>query len=122
MIKKFLLVLAALVLTFTLTGCTFASKAEKLEQDYAKQAEAGEVTLTLEDVKKKMGDPTIDTTVTVLGSTSGALTWVEGCENSTEVKALWSNGESAAALVVTVLNNKVTSVTYIEEYTQEKAD
>lgn len=108
--KKLFVLVAVLALTLTLTGCGFASKAQKLEDQFA----AGEE-FSLADVKDTMGDPTSE--ALILGS--GLVVWVDGCENEEELKALIEAEESAAALVVTVVANKVTSVDFVEEYKGE---
>lgn len=113
--KRFLVIIAVLALTLTLTGCGFASKAQKLDEDF----KAGE-TMTLEDIKDKMGDPTSEAIVEVLGVKNGAVVWIEGCKNLEEAKEKWDAGETSAALVVTVVANKITSVDFIEEYKGEK--
>ena len=112
--KKLFVLVAVLALTLTLTGCGFASKAQKLEEQWD-----AEKALTLEEIKDKMGDPTLDFTAEALGLKSGAIVWVDGCANAEEYKALLEAEESAAALVVTVAANKVITVDFVEEYKGE---
>ncbi len=109
--KRFLVIIAVLALTLTLTGCGFASKAQKLDEDF----KAGEK-YSLADIKDKMGDPTYDLTV----AGNGVVVWVDGCDTKEEVEKLWDEGKGADALVVTVVFNNVTSVDFIEEYKGEK--
>lgn len=109
--KRFLVIIAVLALTLTLTGCGFASKAQKLDEEF----KAGEK-YSLADIKDKMGDPTYDLTI----AGTGAVVWVDGCDSEEEAKKLWEEGKSANALVVTVAFNNVTSVDFIEEYKGEK--
>ena len=114
--KSLLILVVALTLMLTLTGCGFASKAQKLDEQF----KAGEA-LTLEDIEEKMGDATMDFTVEGLGMKSGAIVWVSGCKNAEEFKAaLEAEEEGLEALVVTLVANKVTSVDYVPEYKGEQ--
>lgn len=111
--NKILLLLVVILFTLTLTGCGFASKAEKLEAQFADGK-----SFTLEDIEDKMGDPTTEIKVPVIG---GTATWYEGCEDMEDVYAKWEANESVAALVVTFDGNeKVTSITFVAEAKEEK--
>ena len=110
--KNLLVLVVALVLMVSLTGCGFASKAEKL----AKQWEEGEE-FSLADIKDKMGDQTAD--LTAVGT--GVVVWVEGCKTWEEATAKWEAGETMPALVVGVALNKVVSVKFIAEATEKDA-
>ena len=110
--KNLLVLVVALVLMLSLTGCGFASKAEKVE----KQWEEGE-TLSLADIKDTMGDPTSE--ALVVGT--GVVVWIEGCKTMDEAKAKWDAGEKMGALVVTVALNNVAGVKFIPEASESDA-
>ena len=101
---------------FTLTGCGFASKAQKIVEQF----NAGEE-VTVQMITDKMGDATIDFTAEALGLKSGAIVWVKDCKTYDEVKAKWEAEEPVEALVVTLLANNVVSVTYVNNYTEKDA-
>ena len=109
--KRFLVVIAVLALILTLTGCGFASKAQKLDEEF----KAGEK-YSLADIKDKMGEPTYDATF----AGTGVVVWIDGCDTKEDVEKLWEEGKGADALVVTVVLNNVTSVDFIEEYKGEE--
>lgn len=111
-IKNLLVLVVALVLMVSLTGCGFASKAEKVEQQW----KDGE-TLSLADIKDTMGDPTSE--ALVVGT--GVVVWVEGCKTWEEAKAKWDKGEKMAALVVTVALNNVAGVKFVPEASESDA-
>ena len=108
--KRFLVIVALIALTLTLTGCGFASKAKKLAEDF----EAGEK-FSLADIKDKMGDPTSE--ALVLGS--GAVIWIDGCKTMEEAQEKWDKGEKMDALVVVVAANNVISVSFIEKASED---
>lgn len=110
--KNLLVLVVAFVLMLSLTGCGFASKAEKVE----KQWEEGEA-LSLADIKDTMGDPTYELDVVV----GKAVVWIEGCKTMDEAKAKWDEGEKMGALVVTVVLNNVAGVKYIPEASESDA-
>ena len=110
-LKRFFLVIVVIALTLTLTGCGFASKAKKLDENF----KAGEE-YSLADIKDKMGDPTYEATF----AGSGVVVWINGCDSKEDAQKMWEEGETADALVVTVVLNKVTSVDYISEYKGEE--
>lgn len=111
-IKNLLVLVVALVLMVSLTGCGFASKAEKVEQQW----KDGE-TLSLADIKDTMGDPTSE--ALVVGT--GVVVWVEGCKTWEEAEAKWDKGEKMAALVVTVALNNVAGVKFVPEASESDA-
>ena len=110
--KNLLVLVMALVLMVSLTGCGFASKAEKLE----KQWDEG-VKLSLADIKDTMGDPTSE----AVAVGTGVVIWIEGCKTMDEANAKWEAGETMGALVVTVALNNVVTVDYIPEATEKDA-
>lgn len=112
-LNKVLLLFVVVLFTLTLTGCGFASKAEKLESQF-KEGES----FTLADIKDKMGDPTAEVTIPIIGG--GTATWYEGCETMEEVYEKWENEESVAALVVLFDgSNNITSITFLAEAKEE---
>lgn len=114
--KNLLVLVVAFTLMLTLTGCGFASKAQKLDEQF----KAGEE-LTLEAITDKMGDATMDLTIDAFGLRSGAVVWVSGCKTAEEFQAkLEAEEEGLEALVVTLVANKITSVDYVPEYKGEK--
>ena len=112
--KSILAIVVVLALTVTLVGCGFASKAEKLAEDF----EAGEK-FSLADIKDKMGDPTSEVLDPI--TKSGVVIWIDGCENMDEAKAKWDKGEKMGALVVGVAANNVISVKFIPEASENDA-
>ena len=115
-IKNLFILVLVMGLMLTLTGCGFASKAQKIVDQF----KAGEE-LTVEMITDKMGDPTIDFTAEALGLKSGAIVWVSGCKTYDDVKAKWEAEETVEALVVTLLANKVVTVTFVDNYTEKDA-
>lgn len=103
-VKSILLLVVALMLTLTLTGCGFASKAQKIEENFNDGEE-----MSLKDIKDKMGDPTSE----VLILNSGVVFWVDGCDDLEEAQKKWEDGKTMDALVVTVVANKVTAVKFV---------
>lgn len=110
--KSVLLLVVALMLTLTLTGCGFASKAQKIEENFKDGEE-----MSLKDIKDKMGDPTIDLTADIIGS--GVVAWVEGCDDLEEAQKKWDDGKTMDALVVTVVANKVIAVKFIAKASEK---
>ena len=110
--KNLLVLVVSLVLMVSLTGCGFASKAEKVE----KQWKDGE-TLSLADIKDTMGDPTSE--ALVVGT--GVVVWIEGCKTWEDAQAKWDEGEKMAALVVTVALNNVAGVKFVPEASESDA-
>lgn len=108
--KSILLLVVALMLTLTLTGCGFASKAQKIEEDFKDGEE-----MSLKDIKDKMGDPTSE----VLVMNSGAVIWIEGCDTLEEAQKKWDDGKTMDALVITVVANNVTAVKYIAKASEK---
>ena len=111
-IKNILVIVVAFILMLSLTGCGFASKAEKIKEKW----DAGEQ-YTLEDIKDKLGDPTSETII----RESGFVVWVKGCDNLEEAKEKWDSGETMPALVVTIISNRLVSIKYIENATENDA-
>jgi len=107
--KNLLILVVALVLMVSLTGCGFASKAQKLEEEY----KAGEK-FSLADIKDKMGDPTSE--AIVVGT--GVVLWLEGCDSLEDAEAKWEEGKTIPALVVTVVANNVVGVKFVPEATE----
>ncbi len=110
--KSILVLVVAFMLTLTLVGCGFASKAEKLEAEFAE----GEK-LSLADIKDKMGDPTSEALI----MNSGVVIWIDGCKNMDEAKAKWDEGKKMDALIVTVVANNVTSVDFVADASEDDA-
>lgn len=110
--KNLLVLVVALVLMVSLTGCGFASKAEKVESQW----KDGE-TLSLADIKDTMGDPTSE--ALVVGT--GVVIWIEGCKTMEEAKAKWDEGKTMPALVVTVALNNIATVKFIPEASESDA-
>lgn len=112
-VKSILLLVVALMLTLTLTGCGFASKAQKIEEDFNDGEE-----MSLKDIKDKMGDPTSE----VLMFNSGAVFWIEGCDTLEEAQEKWDAGKTMDALVITVVANKVTAVKFIAKASEKDVE
>lgn len=109
-VKSILLLVVALMLTLTLTGCGFASKAQKIEENFNDGEE-----MSLKDIKDKMGDPTVDLTA----AGTGVVAWIEGCDSLEEAQEKWEDGKTTSALVVVVALNKVAGVKFIEKATED---
>lgn len=119
-LKKFFVVLAVLALTITLAGCGFESKAQKLDDEFKAQQEAGKITMTFEEIEDKMGKATIDEGSFELGGiVTGVFIWIDGCDDYEDLEELWEKEESAAGLIVSVVGGKVTSVDYVEKYGED---
>jgi hypothetical protein len=110
--KNLLVLVVALVLMVSLTGCGFASKAEKVESQW-KDGEK----LSLADIKDTMGDPTYELDLAI----GKAVVWIEGCKTMEEAKAKWDEGKTMPALVVTVALNNVVTVKFIPEASESDA-
>lgn len=109
--KSILLLVVALMLTLTLTGCGFDSKAKQIADDFKN----GE-TMSLKDIQDKMGDPTVEAMADIVKS--GTVIWIEGCGSLEDAKEKWDEGKEMSALVVVVAANNVISVTFIEKATE----
>ena len=95
----------------TLASCS------NVTADYAEKintAAENDEYITLEQVKKDLGKEAIEYTVSVLGSTSGLVIAVKGCESKDDIEAKLESGEKVEGLVIVILNNKATGAAYRE--------
>ena len=123
--KVCLLVLVFGLSVFALTGCS-ANISQKTADKINEAAENNEH-LTLDDVKKKLGDPTIEIV--------GTYTWIAGIDaeeykelleisldfigHTEEERKEAAEKLNKKAIIVTVLNGKATHATFVEKYEKE---
>lgn len=98
--------LVCALLTLTLASCSAQKKYEKMAEDI-KVAHAKEEELTYEEVEKKLGEPTINLSMSIGGSgISGWITWYDGCEDEEALEAKLEAGKEVAYITVSFSGGK----------------
>lgn len=94
-------VLVCMALVFTLASCSAEKKYEKYEEKI-NVAAAKEEYISYDEVVKKLGDPTKNTTVSY-GNTkeSGFCIWYAGCEDMDELEEKLEEGKEIPYIYVT---------------------
>ncbi len=96
---------------FTTASCSHATESYANKINDEAKDDDGEY-ITYEKAKKALGKECIDLTVTVLGSSNGALVAVKGCKSTDDIQKKIDDGEEVKGIVITVLNNNCTSAVY----------
>lgn len=108
-LKSICALLVCAVLTFTLASCSAQKKYEKMAEKI-RVAEAKEEPLTYEEVVDKLGQPTVNGTISALGSgATGICVWYAGCESTEEFNEKLDNGKEVAYISVTFAKGKATN-------------
>ncbi len=105
------LVLVAVLMVLALVSCS------NISQSYADKINAAaekDEHILYSQVKEDLGEDIADITVTLLGSTNGAVIAAKGCKSVDDIKAKLDAGETVQGIVVTILNNKAVSAKYKE--------
>lgn len=112
--KKFTKVLAVMLVCMLAVSLLCACGVSQKEADKINQAAKDDKHKTVEELKKAYGAPTVDGTVTILGSTNGFMTWINGCKTVEEANQKREAGEKLEAMTVLIGNGKATSASYGE--------
>lgn len=109
MTKTFKIICSVLVcalLTLTLASCSAQKKYEKIAEDI-RVAVAKEEPLSYEKVVEKLGQPTINLSMSIGGSgVNGWITWYDGCENQDALDAKLEEGKEVAYIRVSFAGGK----------------
>lgn len=114
-ITSLLLVITMAVFMFAACGKISQSYADKIN----KAAEKDEH-MTYSEVKDDLGEDVVDLTVTIIGSTNGALIAVDDCDSWDDIEEKLEEGKTVKGLYVTIVNNKATKAEYREITTNDK--
>lgn len=99
-------VLVCALLTLTLASCSAQKKYEKIAEDI-RVAVAKEEPLSYEKVVEKLGQPTINLSMSIGGSgVNGWITWYDGCENQDALDAKLEEGKEVAYIRVSFAGGK----------------
>lgn len=99
-------VLVCALLTLTLASCSAQKKYEKMAEDI-RVAVAKEEPLSYEKVVEKLGQPTINLSMSIGGSgVNGWITWYDGCENQEALDAKLEEGKEVAYIRVSFASGK----------------
>lgn len=111
--KLSMMSLVALFALFALVGC--AGVSQSFADEINEKAEAKE-NYTYEQLKEKLGDPTIDVSGSLGGllDVSGVVTWAKGYENLEAMNEALEEGKTVKTLVVTFFNGRATAAEYKE--------
>ena len=110
--KRFLKALVAVFAIGALAGCS------KVSEKYAEKinvAEAKNEPLLYSEVLDDLGQPHVDLTATLFGSTNGWATWYKGYDSAEEADAAYEAGKTVAYITITVSDNKATNAEYGEK-------
>jgi hypothetical protein len=99
-------------LVFAMVGLVGCSNVSQSYADKVNEAASNKEHYTYEEVMKALGDEAQDWTVTVLGSTNGAVYAVKGVTTKEEFQEIIDSEEDVECLIVTILNGKATAAKY----------
>lgn len=105
------LMLVVIMSVALLASCGVSQKTADKINDAFKNGEA----MSVADVKKLCGDPTIDFSV----AGTGLLVFVNGCKTSDDVKKQLDDGKTPKALYVTCIAGKATAAVF-QDYDENK--
>lgn len=114
--KTFKTMLLAMILAVCLafTGCGISqSTVDKIN----KASKEGEP-MTIEQIKRKLGDDYLDGTLFPGGT--GVMIFVEGCDDWEDVYDNLNEGKSMKAVIVTCAGGKAVGAVFKDEYKGEK--
>ena len=113
--KTFRTMLLALVLAVCLafTGCGISQSTVDKINNAAKEGEP----MTIEQVKKKLGDDYLEGTL-ALGT--GVMIYVKGCDDWEDVQENLNEGKRMKAVIVTCVGGNAVSAVFKDEYKGEK--
>jgi len=116
---KTILAAGALAFTLGLSSCNISQNyADKVNAAYATQTTDDDY--TYDKVLKDLGEPTVDLTVGLGGTHSGACTWYKYCETLDDVDARREAGKKVESVIVTFLLDVAISADYVVEEAASK--
>ena len=99
-------------LLFALVGLVGCSNVSQSYADKVNEASTNKEHYTYAEVLEDLGDEAQDWTVTVLGSTNGAVYAIKGVTTKEEFEELVDSEEDVECLIVTIINGKAVSAKY----------
>ena len=113
-------VLVCALLTLTLASCSAQKKYEKYAEDI-RVAAAKEDHITYEEAVKKLGEPTVNLSMSIGSSgVSGWVTWYDGCEDNDALEAKLEAGKEVAYITVSFSGGKAVDAKAGVETPKEK--
>ena len=103
-----------LAICLAFTGCGISQSTVDKINEASKEGEP----MTIEQVKKRLGDDYLDGTL-IPGGT-GVMIFVKGCDDWEDVKENLNEGKSMKAVIVTCVGGKAVSAVFKDEYKGEK--